>query len=168
MPNGNCSEASPVAGARQDAARRAVLFCCRNATTCDNLKPCFWPLASPVGWLGPVPDGRPYFIMKLVQRCLAPERQDRPADAGAVAQAVAAYQKVVRERLRQLEAARGQALVRVQEERKRRRVTMVLAGAVLLVLLAGIVTKPPSGVPSATAKSRSVVLFCCREGSNLR
>src|SRR5262249_60925691 len=78
-------------------------------------------------------------LIALARRCLAPERADRPGDAGAVAQAVAAYQAMVRERLRQAEVAQAQALVRVQEERKRRRLTLVLASAVLLVLLAGIV-----------------------------
>jgi tetratricopeptide (TPR) repeat protein len=78
-------------------------------------------------------------LIALAKRCLAPERGDRASDAGVVAQAVAAYLEMVRERLRQAEVARGQALVRVQEERKRRRLTLVLAGVVLLVLLGGIV-----------------------------
>jgi hypothetical protein len=84
-------------------------------------------------------------LIALARRCLAPERQDRPSSAAVVAQATAAYQEVVRERLRQAEVARGQALVRVEEQRKRlgverqkRRVTLVLASAVLLVLLAGV------------------------------
>jgi tetratricopeptide (TPR) repeat protein len=85
-------------------------------------------------------------LITLAKRCLAPERRDRPADANVVAQAVAAYQEVVRERWRQAEVAQAEAQVRVEEERKRlrverqkRRVTLLLAGVVLVVLVAGIV-----------------------------
>jgi tetratricopeptide (TPR) repeat protein len=84
-------------------------------------------------------------LVAVARVCLAPDRADRPRDAGAVADAVAAYQEVERERLRLAEVARGQAQVRAEEEHKRlllerqkRQVTLVLAGAVLLVLLAGI------------------------------
>jgi hypothetical protein len=85
-------------------------------------------------------------LIALARRCLAPERAERFADAGAVAQAVAGYQELVRQRWRQAELAQAQAQVRIDEERKRlglerqkRRVTLVLAAAVLLVLLAGMV-----------------------------
>ena len=84
-------------------------------------------------------------VIALARRCLAAEPRDRPADAGEVAQAMAAYQELVRERLRQAEVAKAQAQVRAEEEHKRllverqkRRLTVALAGAMLLVLTAGI------------------------------
>jgi hypothetical protein len=85
-------------------------------------------------------------LMVLARCCLAPERVDRPPDADVVAQATAGHQERMRQRLRQAEIAQGQAQVRVEEERKRlllerqkRRHTLFLAGAVLLVLCAGII-----------------------------
>jgi tRNA A-37 threonylcarbamoyl transferase component Bud32 len=84
-------------------------------------------------------------LLALAKRCLAANSSDRPAHAGEVAKMVATYQDLVRVRLHEAEVAKGQAQVRIEEERKRllverqkRRVTLVLAGAVLLVLLAGI------------------------------
>jgi tetratricopeptide (TPR) repeat protein len=54
-----------------------------------------------------------------------------------VAEAVAAYQARVQERLRQAEVAHAQAQVKITEERKRRRVTLALAVAVVLLLGSG-------------------------------
>jgi serine/threonine-protein kinase len=75
-------------------------------------------------------------LLRLAKACLAPAREERPRDAGAVAQAVAAQQAGVQERLRQAELGRAQAQVKAAEERKRRRLTVGLAAA-LLSLLAG-------------------------------
>jgi tetratricopeptide (TPR) repeat protein len=84
-------------------------------------------------------------VIALARHCLAAEARHRPADAGKVAEAMAAYQELVRERLRQAEVAKAQAQVRAEEEHKRllverqkRRVTLALAGAVLLVLVGGV------------------------------
>src|SRR5262249_37462290 len=74
-------------------------------------------------------------LVTLAQTCLAAKREDRPGHAGLVAEAVAAYQARVQERLRQAELRQAQAQVQVAEERKRRRLTLALAGAVLLLLL---------------------------------
>jgi serine/threonine-protein kinase len=77
-------------------------------------------------------------LIALAKHCLAAQPQQRPGEAGAVAQAVAAYQDLVRERLRQAEVAKGQAEVRAVEERKRRRLHLALAASVLvLVCLTG-------------------------------
>ncbi|HEV3436031.1 MAG TPA: serine/threonine-protein kinase, partial [Gemmata sp.] len=69
-------------------------------------------------------------LVALCKRCLAREREARPRDAGEVAKAVSANLAAVEERVRQAELDR----VRAEERRKRRRVQLILAGAVLMVL----------------------------------
>ncbi len=78
-------------------------------------------------------------LVRLAKACLAAEPERRPADAGAVAAAVGAYQAGVQERLRRAELARTAAEVRAAEERKRRRlgVGLTAAAAALLLLLGG-------------------------------
>jgi serine/threonine-protein kinase len=76
-------------------------------------------------------------LVALAKNCLAPRREDRPANAGVVARALSAYRDGVQERLRQAELQRAAAQARAEEERKRRRLALALAGSVLaLVLLA--------------------------------
>jgi len=95
-------------------------------------------------------------LVALCKRCLAPEPEDRPADAGEVAGAVANLRAAADERARQAELdlvkAEGERVLaeaRVEEEaktrrladekaaeqRKRRQVQLFLAGAVGLLLL---------------------------------
>jgi serine/threonine-protein kinase len=76
-------------------------------------------------------------LLALGKDCLAKDRDERPRDAGVVAERMTAYQRGVQERLRQAEMAQAQAQVRAVEERKRRRVQLMLAGVVLLLILAG-------------------------------
>jgi tetratricopeptide (TPR) repeat protein len=76
-------------------------------------------------------------LVRLAKECLTPDLAERPRHAGLVAEAVAAHQARVQERLRQAEVARAQADVKVREERKRRRVTVALAAAVVVLLLGG-------------------------------
>src|SRR5262245_18250278 len=73
-------------------------------------------------------------LVTLARACLAKELEERPRDAGAVADTLAEYQARVQERLKQAEVARARAEVKAQEERKRRRLALVLAAAVLLLL----------------------------------
>jgi serine/threonine-protein kinase len=75
-------------------------------------------------------------LVALVERCLAVSPEDRPADAGAVAGEVRRYQEGVRERLRQAELAQATARVEARGERKRRRLAVGLAAA--LVCLVGL------------------------------
>src|SRR5262245_38500012 len=77
-------------------------------------------------------------LVALCKRCLAPEPEDRPADAGAVARAVADLRAAADERVRQAELERAQAEARAGEQAKRRRLTVRAAGAVAVVLLLGI------------------------------
>jgi serine/threonine-protein kinase len=76
-------------------------------------------------------------LVALARACLAADPERRPRDAGAVAAAVTAYLAGVQERLRQMEVDRTAAQVKAAEVRKRRRINLALAAAVLAALLAG-------------------------------
>jgi serine/threonine-protein kinase len=77
-------------------------------------------------------------LVDLATRCLAPSREERPRDGGAVAHAVTAYLSSIEERKRAAEADLARAEVRTVEERKRRRLSVGLLAAVLgLVVLGG-------------------------------
>ena len=76
-------------------------------------------------------------LTSLCKRCLCPEREGRPRDAGELAAAVGAYLASVEQRAHQAELERAAAEVRGREERKRRRVQLALFGAVGLLLLGG-------------------------------
>jgi serine/threonine protein kinase len=75
-------------------------------------------------------------LVLLAKTCLAANREDRPANAGAVAWAVTSYEAGAEARLRRAEVEGAEAQVRAREERKRRRLASGLA-AVVLVGLAG-------------------------------
>lgn len=77
-------------------------------------------------------------LIALCRRCLSPSPADRPADGQAVAGAMTAYLNGVQERLRASELAEAAATAKAAAETRRRRQALVLAGAVLLVLVAGI------------------------------
>lgn len=76
-------------------------------------------------------------LVALARRCLAADPAERPADGAVVAEALAAYQHGVEQRLRTAEQERAAAVARSVEERKRWRVQRFLTGAVLLLLCAG-------------------------------
>ncbi len=76
-------------------------------------------------------------LVQLAKACLASDREARPADAGAVAAAVATFQAGVEARLRQAEVETAQARVQVREGRKRRRLRLVLSTSLLGLLLVG-------------------------------
>jgi serine/threonine-protein kinase len=75
-------------------------------------------------------------LIGLARRCLAAEPADRPRDAGEVARAVVAYLSGVEERARQAEVERAAAEVRAAGERRARRLTLGLATAMLLLVVA--------------------------------
>ncbi len=77
-------------------------------------------------------------LVGLARRCLAADPGERPADAGEVARAVDAYTAGVQDRLRRAEQDRARAEVKAAEERKRRRLALLLAGAVLALVAAGV------------------------------
>jgi serine/threonine-protein kinase len=105
------------------------------------------------GHLGPAQErlaacGADEELVRLAGSCLGARPEERPADAAIVAQAVAAYQAAVRERLRKAELERAAAEARATEEartrqvaeakaaveRRARRLTAGLAAAGLLLL----------------------------------
>jgi tetratricopeptide (TPR) repeat protein/tRNA A-37 threonylcarbamoyl transferase component Bud32 len=85
-------------------------------------------------------------LVLLCKRCLAPEKEDRPADAGEVAKAVAELRAAADERARQAELQRVRmegektaAELRVAAQRRRARFRMGLAAAIGLLLVAACV-----------------------------
>ena len=75
----------------------------------------------------------------LVRDCVSAEPPRRPKDAGEMASRLTAYLDGAGERLRVAELARVEAQARAREERKRRRLTALLAalGVALVALAAG-------------------------------
>jgi serine/threonine-protein kinase len=76
-------------------------------------------------------------LVELTRKSLSREREQRPRDAWAVAQAVTAYRTSVQERLRAAELAAARATAKAAEERKRTRLAVGLAAAVVLFLWLG-------------------------------
>ncbi len=83
-------------------------------------------------------------LIVLTKACLSPEAIDRPKDAQAVADGLTAYLDGVQQRLHQAELAHAAQVSRTEEaqetavqERKARRLTLALAGTVLLALTLG-------------------------------
>jgi serine/threonine-protein kinase len=70
-------------------------------------------------------------LVSLAKACLAAEPDDRPRNAGAVAEEVKAYQAGVQERLRAAERERSAAQARAKEARK----TLAATAGVLLALM---------------------------------
>jgi tetratricopeptide (TPR) repeat protein len=78
-------------------------------------------------------------VIALCRRCLSPNPADRPADGRAVADELTAYRNGVQERLRAAEIAGAEAQERARAERRTRRVQLIAASLLLLVLAGGIV-----------------------------
>jgi tetratricopeptide (TPR) repeat protein len=77
-------------------------------------------------------------LVALCQRCLAFAPEQRPRDAGAVAEEVARLRAAAEERARAAERERAAAEARAAEQRRKRRWQLAAAGAVVLALLAGV------------------------------
>ncbi len=80
-------------------------------------------------------------LIALARDCLAPDRERRPRDSGAVAERLTNYLAEVQDRLRRVELERATAQARSEEaratlraERRARRLTVGLAVAVLAVM----------------------------------
>ncbi|WP_165226048.1 serine/threonine-protein kinase [Aquisphaera insulae] len=76
-------------------------------------------------------------LVELARRCLQAEPTARPKDAEAVAEAVAAYQESMRDRLRAAEIARAEAVARAEIERKRRRLAVAYLSTVAAMIILG-------------------------------
>jgi serine/threonine-protein kinase len=76
-------------------------------------------------------------LLVLTKVCLSTEAIDRPKDAHAVADGLAAYLNGVQARAQAAERERAVAVARAIEERRRRRVQLALAASVLAFLTLG-------------------------------
>ena len=76
-------------------------------------------------------------LIKITKQCLMPAAAARPANAGVLAERVHQYVVSVEERALAARAESAAALVRVEDERKARRLTAALAATGILVLLVG-------------------------------
>jgi hypothetical protein len=76
-------------------------------------------------------------LTALAKKCLGTEPEDRPRDAGVVAEAMSTYLAGVQDRLRQAEVERAATTARMIAQRKAHKVTVGLGAAILLLLVAG-------------------------------
>ena len=76
-------------------------------------------------------------LIDLARRCLACGTQDRPRSAQVVSTAVTAHLSSIEERARASQLAAAQASARAASERRSRRLTVALAGTIVLALLVG-------------------------------
>jgi tetratricopeptide (TPR) repeat protein/tRNA A-37 threonylcarbamoyl transferase component Bud32 len=77
-------------------------------------------------------------LVALCKKCLAFEPADRPADAGAVAQAVAGLRAAAEKRARTAEREQAAAAARSAERRKRRQLVLGAAAALALAVIGGL------------------------------
>jgi tetratricopeptide (TPR) repeat protein len=77
-------------------------------------------------------------LVALAKRCLAPRREDRPADAQAVAAEVAALRAEADDRARRVEIELAAENAAKAERQKRRRVWLGAAAAVVLAVVCGL------------------------------
>jgi len=76
-------------------------------------------------------------LIRLCLECLMPARVARPANADEVAKAVHAFLTSTEERAQKAELAAAEARIKASEERRAKRLTLALAGAIALVLVVG-------------------------------
>jgi len=76
-------------------------------------------------------------LVRITRWALDLERQSRPRDAGVLARELTGYLASVEERLRQAELSRTAAEARANAERRARRLTVALAGSVLVMAILG-------------------------------
>lgn len=76
-------------------------------------------------------------LIQLAKDCLAIDRTERPSDAQAVTERISGYLESVDQRLRETELEVARSHTKAEEERKRRRVVIALAGSVVFAVLLG-------------------------------
>jgi len=76
-------------------------------------------------------------LIALARDCLAVEPEDRPRDAGLVAERIRAYLAGVQARVQEAERERAVAVARAIEERRRRKLQLGLAASVLALMTLG-------------------------------
>jgi len=76
-------------------------------------------------------------LVALVRACLAPDPEDRPADAHVLSGRVAEYLAAVEERARMAQIEAAEARVKAANERRARRLTLGLAASIVSTLIVG-------------------------------
>ena len=76
-------------------------------------------------------------LIAIAKDCLQPEPRTRPRDAGALADRITAYLESVEAKLQVSELERAAETARLEEEQKRRRVSLALVTSVLLFVTLG-------------------------------
>ncbi len=76
-------------------------------------------------------------LVKLCLECLTPAREMRPSNAAALARAMHEYLVTIEERARRAEIEATEARLKAAEERRARRLTLALAGSILLAIALG-------------------------------
>ncbi len=76
-------------------------------------------------------------LVTLARQCLSPAKQDRPRNAGAVAKVVHDFLEAAEERARLAQIAAAEARVKAEAERRARKLTLALAGTVIVSLVGG-------------------------------
>jgi len=79
-------------------------------------------------------------LIDLAHRCLQMRKSDRPADAGEVAGAVGDYLASIEKRARDAELAAAEERARAAQERKAKRLTLVLAAVAFVAVSVGLFT----------------------------
>jgi len=74
-------------------------------------------------------------LVNLALSCLAPDRDDRPEDAGTVLAAVTDHRTSLEKRVRTAEVAAAAARARASEEQRARRLTLALGAAIIFAVL---------------------------------
>ncbi len=74
-------------------------------------------------------------LVRLCLECLTPAKGVRPANAAVVAKSVHAYLTTMEERTQKAELAAAEARIKAAEERRARRLTMALAGTIVVALV---------------------------------
>ena len=100
-----------------------------------------WLGTRPTRWRGWMTAAAEAELIALARDCLAVKPEDRPRDAGLVAQRMTAYLAGVQTRVQAAERERAVAVATAIEERRRRKVQLALAASVLaLSTLGGLST----------------------------
>ncbi|TDJ74537.1 MAG: serine/threonine-protein kinase [Planctomycetota bacterium] len=76
-------------------------------------------------------------LVKVARQCLTAAPAARPANAGVLAERVHDYVVSIEERAHRAEVEAAEAVVRAQEERKARKLTLALGAAVVSIVLVG-------------------------------
>ena len=77
-------------------------------------------------------------LIAMTKHCLELEPQNRPGDAGVLAESVAAYLESVETRLRESELAKVDSQVRAEELKRRQTLTLAAGSAIVVSLVIGI------------------------------